>query len=228
MDKWNWSLVLRSFYNMCITWRGPSVPSPQIEAVGKFVSARTIRSAWPWILKLMDLTGQLFSRFSSCQITIDARTWRRSGERQGGTPFSTIFEFVRWSCQQSSSSSGVYNGCCSTTIGNYDLSEYCLLANSNFPGHNFICSNVLLDAWKPPTDNLVYSTDPNVGVNILTYNSHTVIFELILHASHAAMMFTAEGQRGDFLSLFWPQLDKMLSPRCSWQIWRWNNGPDWT
>ena len=60
------------------------------------------------------------------------------------------------------------NGCCSTTIGNYDLSEYCLLASSNFPGHNFICSNVLLDAWKPPTDNLVYSTDPNVGVNILT------------------------------------------------------------
>ena len=167
---------------MCITWRGPSVPSPQIEAVGKFVSARTIRSAWPWILKLMDLTGQLFSRFSSCQITIDARTWRRSGERQGGTPFSTIFEFVRWSCRQSSSS-GVYNGCCSTTIGNYDLSEYCLLANSNFPGHNFICNNVLLDAWKPPTDNLVYSTDPNVGVNILTYNSHTEIFELCLHAS---------------------------------------------
>ena len=68
------------------------------------------------------------------------------------------------------------------------------MANSNFPGHNFICSNVLLDAWKPPTDNLVYSTDPNVGVNILTYNSHTVIFELILHASHAAMMFTEEGQ----------------------------------
>ena len=24
-----------------------------------------------------------------------------------------------------------------TTIGNYDLSEYCLLANSNFPGHDF-------------------------------------------------------------------------------------------
>ena len=72
------------------------------------------------------------------------------------------------------------------------------MANSNFPGHIFICSNVILDAWKPPTDNLLYSTDPNVGVNILTYNSHTVIFELILHASHAAMMFTAEGQRGDF------------------------------
>jgi len=55
-------------------------------------------------------------------------------------------------------------------------------------------SPLLLHAWKPPTDNLLYSTDPNVGVNILTYNSHTVIFELILHASHAAMMFTEEGQ----------------------------------
>ena len=158
--------------------------------------------------------GSRRPRFSSCQITIDARTWRRSGERQGGTPFSTILELVRWSCQQSSSSSGVYNGCCSTTIGNYDLSEYCLLANSNFPGHNFICSNVLLDAWKPPTDNLVYSTDPNVGVNILTYNSHTVIFELILHASHAAMMFTAEGQRCDFfITILAATRQQMFFPR---------------
>ena len=30
------------------TWRGPSAPSPHIDAEGKFVSARTIRSPWPW------------------------------------------------------------------------------------------------------------------------------------------------------------------------------------
>ena len=169
-------------------------------------------------------------RFSSCQITIDARTWRRSGERQGGTPFSTIFEFVRWSCQQSSSSSGVYNGCCSTTIGNYDLSEYCLLANSNFPGHNFICSNVLLDAWKPPTDNLVYSTDPNVGVNILTYNSHTVKY-LNFVSMQAMRPWCLQQKVKDvtFLSLFWPQLDnRCFFHASSWQIWRWNNGSDWS
>ena len=41
------------------TRRGPSGPSPHIEADGKFVSARTIRSAWPWCDKL-GLRGNAF------------------------------------------------------------------------------------------------------------------------------------------------------------------------
>ena len=53
-----------------------------------------------------------------------------------------------------------------------------------------------------------------MGVNILTYNSHTVIFELILHASHAAMMFTAEGQRGDFfVTILAATRQQMFFPR---------------
>ena len=127
------------FQEIFFTWRGPSAPSPHIDAEGKFVSARTIRSPWPWwntlVMEEHVWSGKLEmlqkNKGKKCPFpqpltltaifffTIEARMWRRSGVRQGGIPFSTMFEQTKLSLRYLST---VYK------VSKMSL-EYCLLAN---------------------------------------------------------------------------------------------------